>query len=116
MEYSCTPWYSHFIFGGETDDPDRLAQELLGELKRLQECGISQQQLDVNLRKLLGLFIMDLNGLESTVMAYATDWLQQGDYLTRFEEMTKLTKKDVEEFLHNLDLDQKCLSVVNPLE
>ncbi len=114
-EYSCTPWYSHFIFGGETDDPARLAQELLGELKRLQECGISQQQLDVNLRKLLGLFIMDLNGLESTVMAYATDWLQQGDYLTRFEEMTKLTKKDVEEFLHNLDLGQSCLSVVNPL-
>lgn len=116
VEYSCTPWYSHFIFGGETDEPQRLAQELLQEIKRLQACGISQQQLDVNLRKLMGLFIMDLNGLESTVMAYATDWLQGGDYLSRFDEMRKLTKEDVEGFLHSLDIEQNILSVVNPLE
>jgi predicted Zn-dependent peptidase len=116
VEYSCTPWYSHFIFGGETDDPQRLAQELLQEIKRLKVCGVSQQQLDVNLRKLMGLFIMDLNGLESTVMAYATDWLQEGDYLSRFEDMGKMTKEDVMDFLQSLDLDQNILSVVNPLE
>lgn len=115
VEYSCTPWYSHFIFGGESNDPGHLAQELLTELKRMQSCGISQQQMDVNLSKLLGLFIMDLNGLESTVMAYATDLLEGSDYLSRFEDMQKLTKHDIEEFLHSLDLDQTCLSVVKPL-
>jgi len=116
VDYACTPWYSHFIFGGETDAPQRLAQELLEEIKRLQACGISQQQLDVNLRKLIGLFIMDLNGLESTVMACAADWLQGGDYLARFEELRSLTKEDVEGFLQSLDADQRILSVVNPLE
>lgn len=116
VEYSCTPWYSHFIFGGESDDPEHLASELLTELHRLRECGISQQLLDVNLRKLMGLFVMDLNGLESTVMAYATDWLQESEYLARFEDMRKLTKQDLEEFLHSLDLEKTCLSVVNPLE
>lgn len=115
VEYSCTPWYSHFIFGGESDNPEHLAHELLEELRRLQQCGISQQLLDVNLSKLLGLFIMDLNGLESTVMAYATDWLQEGEYLSRFEEMHSLAKQDVMAFLNSLDLDQTCLSVVNPL-
>jgi len=115
VEYSCTPWYSHFIFGGESDNPEQLAHELLTELQRLKECGISQQLLDVNLSKLMGLFIMDLNGLESTVMAYATDWLQESDYLTRFEDLRKLTKQDVEEFLNSLDLEKTILSVVNPL-
>ena len=115
VEYTCTPWYSHFIFGGESDDPERLSEELLKEFKRLKESGPSQHLLEVNLRKLLGLFIMDLNGLESTVLAYATDWLQESDYLARFEEMRKLTKGDVEDFLHSLDLDQNILSVVKPL-
>ncbi len=116
VEYTCTPWYSHFIFGGESDNPQHLAQELLTELSRLQACGISQQVLEINLHKLMGLFIMDLNGLEATVMAYATDWLQGSEYLARYEEMRKLGKPDVEAFLHNLDLEKASLSVVNPLE
>lgn len=116
VEYTCTPWYSHFIFGGESDNPQELAQELLQEIKRLQGCGISQQLLEVNLRKLLGLFIMDLNGLEGTVMAYASDWLEGGDYLARFQEMQSLSKEEVEEFIRSLDLEQKCLSQVNPLD
>jgi len=116
VEYSCTPWYSHFIFGGECDTPQLLAEQLLEELNRLRKCGVNRQLLEVNLHKLLGLFIMDLNGLESTVMACAADWLQDTDYLARFEAMRKLTREDVEEFLHSLDLDQTCLSVVNPLE
>ena len=116
VEYTCTPWYSHFIFGGESDNPEHLANELLTELSRLRDCGISQQLVDINLRKLMGLFIMDLNGLESTVMAYATDWLQQSEYLARFEDMRKLTKREVEEFLYSLDLKKTCLSVVKPLE
>jgi len=115
VEYTCTPWYSHFIFGAESDDPQRLADELLAELRRLQQCGISQQLMEVNLSKLLGLFIMDLNGLESTVMAYATDWLQEREYFARFQEMRQLTKGDVEGFINSLDLDKACLSVVNPL-
>lgn len=115
VEYTSTPWYSHFIFGGESDNPERLAHELLTELKRLQECGISQQQYEVNLSKLMGLFIMDLNGLESTVMAYATDWFQESEYLERFEDVSKLSKQDVEEFINSLDLEKTCLSVVNPL-
>jgi predicted Zn-dependent peptidase len=116
VEYTCTPWYSHFIFGGESDNPEHLANQLLTELSRLRDCGISQQLVDINLRKLMGLFIMDLNGLESTVMAYATDWLQQSEYLARFEDMRKLTKREVEEFLYSLDLKKTCLSVVKPLE
>ena len=68
VEYSCTPWYSHFIFGGECDTPQLLAEQLLEELNRLRKCGVNRQLLEVNLHKLLGLFIMDLNGLESTVM------------------------------------------------
>jgi predicted Zn-dependent peptidase len=116
VEYTSTPWYSHFIFGGETDNPERVAHELLTELQRLRDCGISQQLLDVNLSKLMGLFIMDLNGLESTVMAYATDWLQNTEYLSRFEDMRKLKKQDVEQMLHSLDLEKTCLSVVNPLD
>lgn len=116
VEYTCTPWYSHFIFGGESDNPQLLAHELLTELNRLRECGISQQVLEINLHKLMGLFIMDLNGLESTVMAYATGWLQGSEYLARFEEMRKLSKQDVEEFLHSLNLEKTSLSMVNPLE
>ena len=116
VEYTSTPWYSHFIFGGETENPERLAHELLTELQRIRDCGFSQQLLDINLSKLMGLFIMDLNGLESTVMGYATDYLQDTEYLTRFEDMQKLTREDVEQLLHSLDLEQTCLSVVNPLD
>lgn len=114
VEYTATPWYSHFIFGGETDQPEKLAQALLTEFRRLRADGISQQQLAVNLRKLIGLFIMGLNSLEATVMAYATDWLQGGDYLEGFNELKSLSKGDVEVFLAGLNPEQSCLSVVSP--
>ena len=116
VEYSSTPWYSHFIFSGGADEPERLAQELLAELSRLRECGFSQQQVEVNLRKLQGLYIMDLNSLESTVMACAADWLQGGDYLSRFDEMTRLSKEDVENYLQCIDPGLASLSVVEPLK
>ena len=45
--------------------PQPLAERLLEELNRLRKCGVNRQLLEVNLHKLLGLFIMDLNGLES---------------------------------------------------
>lgn len=116
VEYTSTPWYSHFIFGGESDNPQLLAQELLQELERVKACGVSQQQLESNLRKLLGLFIMDLDSLEATVMAYATDWLQGGDYLGRFDEIKAIERSAVADFLAGVATEQACLSVVNPLE
>ena len=114
VEYTSTPWYSHFLFGGETDYPDKLAGELLQELKKLKEQGIGQQEFQVNRRKLLGLFIMDLNGLEGTVLACATDRLEGGNYLARFQELRDLKKDEVEQFIRDLDLEQNCLSQVNP--
>lgn len=115
VEYTSTPWYSHFIFSGETDRPEELALELKKEFKGFQERGVNQQQLETNLRKLLGLFIMDLNSLEATVMAYATDWLQGGDYLEQFNELKGLSTGDVENFLRDLNLERTCLAVVSPL-
>lgn len=116
VDYTSAPWYSHFIFGGETDEPERLAQALLTELKRFQTNGISADQVAVNKRKLLGLFIMDLNSLEGTVMAYATDWLQGGDYLARFQALEALQREEVEGFCRGLDLSKSCLSVVRPTD
>ncbi|MTI95099.1 MAG: insulinase family protein [Firmicutes bacterium] len=115
VEYTSTPWYSHFIFGGESDNPRQLADELLAELKRLQECGINSQLFEQNLKKLTGLSIMDLNGLESIVMATSSDWLMDSSYFERFEHLRNIKKEDVEALLHSLDLDKSCLSVVNPL-
>lgn len=115
VEYTSTPWFSHFIFGGESDDPQQLAEELVAELRRLRQCGISRQLLEVNRSKLLGLFLMELNGLESTVMAYATDWLQDVDYLARFDVLRNLSAEKVEELLAGLDLAQPGFSVVYPL-
>lgn len=116
VEYTSTPWYSHFIFGGESDNPPQLADELIIELKRLRRCGINRQLLEVNRSKMLGLFLMGLNGLESSVMAYATDWLQNMDFLARFDLLRKLAAEDVEELLASTDLEHFSLSVVQPLD
>jgi predicted Zn-dependent peptidase len=115
IEYTSTPWYSHFIFGGESDQPEKLTQELLNEIRRLQQAGIPKEQFEQNLRKLTGLYIMDLNGLESLVMTMASDFLQGSNYLDKFEELIQISHQDVMEFLNSLQPDKNTLSVVRPL-
>ncbi len=114
LDYTTSPWYSHLIFGGETDRPDDVAGEIKAELHRWRTTGWDWSQIEQNCNKLVGHFVMELNSLETTVMACATDWLQGVDYFKRFEMLQNAQTKDLKELLQSLNLEQPCMHVVRP--
>lgn len=114
LDYTTSPWYSHLIFGGESDRPDDVAEEIIAELTRWRKAGWDSSRVEQNRNKLIGHFVMELNSLETTVMACAADWLQGCDYFKRFEILQNAETKDLQKLLQALSLQQPCLYVVRP--
>ncbi len=63
-EYTAESNYGYVMIGGETKDPDRLCERIMGAIDALKKKGIDQEQFERHRRKMLGGYIRRFNSLE----------------------------------------------------
>ncbi len=63
-EYTAESNYGYVMIGGETKDPDRLCERIMGAIDALKKMGIDQEQFERHRRKMLGGYIRRFNSLE----------------------------------------------------
>ncbi len=61
FSYNSDDSYGFALLGGETDEPERLAEELTGELRRARKRGFRRRDVERSKRKRLGRFIRAFN-------------------------------------------------------
>ncbi|MDO4459445.1 MAG: pitrilysin family protein [Clostridia bacterium] len=109
--FACT------MFGGESRDPKRVAEEILREIKFLREEGISQDDFEVAKKSLYGANIQGLNSSSAIANSIVTLGFSGRELFRYIDSFAEITLEDVQNKLDELMReDRAVLSVILPSE
>lgn len=115
FEYFTGFGYSCVLFAGESNDPKKIAEEIVGEIGRFRETGFDETAFERTKKKLYGRMIMGMNDIEGLANNMAVSYFAGEDVFTDFEIFKTVTLDDVNDiFKKTLDENRSVLSVINP--
>lgn len=115
FEYFTGFGYSCVLFAGESNDPKKVAEEIVGEIGKFREIGFDKTAFERTKKKLYGRMIMGMNDIEGLANNMAVSYFAGEDVFTDFEIFKTVTLDDVNDiFKKTLDENRSVLSVINP--
>lgn len=115
-EYFEGTGYATVMFGGESQDPEAVAQAICQELQRLYREGIPREAFERAKRALYGENISALNSTASTANGVLNLSLKGRELFAYIDALADITVEDAAQKLELLREDRSVLSVVWPLE
>ncbi|MCL2077902.1 MAG: insulinase family protein [Oscillospiraceae bacterium] len=101
---------------GESKDPRRVLAEIKKALKNAKENGLPEKEFE-NVRKMTyGEFVAVLGSVSSTATFMMDAYFQGNNMFDMFEITANLTYKDAMKLLAELDEENACISIVEPME
>lgn len=114
-EYFSGPGYAVTLFGGESRDPDRVAEEIYGEIDRLRREGIDPAAFAAARNAQYGHMVAGLNNVEECGDMLVDDYLRGSAPFGMIAAAAELTPDDVQALLETgLRRDAAALSVIVP--
>lgn len=115
FEYFTGFGYSCVLFAGESNDPKKVAEEIVGEIGKFRETGFDETAFERTKKKLYGRMIMGMNDIEGLANNMAVSYFAGEDVFTDFEIFKTVTLDDINDiFKKTLDENRSVLSVINP--
>ena len=115
FEYFTGFGYSCVLFAGESNDPKKVAEEIVVEIRKFRETGFDETAFERTKKKLYGRMIMGMNDIEGLANNMAVSYFAGEDVFTDFEIFKTVTLDDVNDiFKKTLDENRSVLSVINP--
>lgn len=117
VEYFNGPGYGVWIVGGESRDPDAVAEAFRAEIRRLQQNGIEPDEFESARKAVYGQMISGLDNPEACADLLVASHLDGAGVFDLLEATANLTVEAVERRL-NTDFAESAstLSVVTPLQ
>jgi predicted Zn-dependent peptidase len=114
--YSCYGDFGFSLLGGDTKEPERLRDRLLGVFEDTRSRGIERESFDRIRNKYLGNYVKMFNSVESTAYNFVSCFFR-GFHPTEIVALIReITLEDLNERLHtHFDPDRLATSVVVPL-
>lgn len=116
-ETDCGKDYFSIIFSGESKDPDAAAEEILKEIRSLQEQGVEPEAFERSRKAVYGRYIRMLNRVDSVANALAGTYFSG---LELYDLLEIVSQANLEQITRRLAEDYKteyaCLSVISPIE
>ena len=101
--------------GGDSDDPEAVAQAILEEAVRLRDTGISQELFDQLKRSALGRRIRSLDSFESICYRMCAYHFEGVNYFDFPDVFAQVTREEVEDFLRRtVQPSRMALSMIVP--
>lgn len=106
------------IFGGESREPEKVAELIGEEIERRKKTGFSDEEFETVRRAYYGSLIRSLGNPESIAGGLINAGLRgTGDAFSYIEEVARVTPRDAEEFLRQrFDTNNCTLSVIRSAE
>lgn len=109
--YFCT------LFGGESDEPDRVLALLQERLAALRREGIDPDRLTEAIRSAWGDMVVSLDSNADIATALAYSSLKGYRIYDTFEALRTITADELQQtLLQSFDADRCCLYILNPIE
>ncbi len=117
VEYFSGPGYGVWIVGGESRDPDAVAEAFRAEVRRLQRDGIAPEEFEAARKAVYGQMISGLDNPEACADLLVSSHLDGAGVFDLLEATAALTVEAVEQRLKT-DFEEvaSTLSVVTPLQ
>ncbi len=98
---------------GISNEPDRVTEEIINELKKLKKTGLPRNNVNTSIKMTYGeLFSFD--NVEKVARNSMTSHFEGRDIFSAAEAAASLTYNDAMEMLNRLDLENYCLSIIEP--
>lgn len=113
--YMAEVGYAHVIMGGETREPERLADALRAGIGRARERGIPAEDFERLRRAALGNFIAALQSPELIAHQATADFFRGFELFDRYDVLKAITLEQVNAGLREvLDPEQCAVSIIEP--
>ncbi len=116
FEHFCGDGYNSVIFEGESDNPQKIAQEIKAEVTRIKTDGINKKLFTAIRSGLYGNAIRSFNSVESIAMQFVDCAMNDISLFDELKYLKSVTADDVFKRLSLLDNEKTVLSVINPLK
>ena len=102
------------IFTGESSDPKKVRDEIIAEIKKYRENGISDEDFETVRRRRYGLEVLGFNETENMANALVDSYFNGFGLFETVEAYKSVSKADIEQTLKtHFDENSCCLSVVS---
>ena len=104
------------LCGGDSDDPQQVADQVLAAARELLEAGISQESFLRMKRSALGRRIRDLDSFDSSCFRLTAYHFSQFDYFRFPAVYAQIEAEEIQEFLRRVVTPQRAsLSIITPI-
>ena len=112
-EYFVGRGFAAPMFTGESTEPEKVRDAILGKIAELREKGISDEDFDVSLKKMYGMAVLAFNDVDDMANNIIDAYFNGQSLFDTVELYKALTKADVEKALEeSFDTENCCLSII----
>ncbi len=113
----CGDGYFAVIFGGESEAPETVRDEILGEISRIKANGVDEKLFSRIKKETYGMSIRELNNVDAVAALMLNNGMNGVKPYDSIDIISELTSGDVLDFIRNeLSEDRLVLSIIDRTE
>lgn len=98
MDYEFSRNYAHILIGGQSNNPQKVKDMLITEIKKLKNNGLEEDTFTRIKRKIYGAYVTEYNDISNVARMFLSDSIKEVntfDYFDKYEEVTLEYAKEI---------------------
>ena len=117
LDYEFSKQYAHITISGQSNNPEKLTEELKKEIEKLKQNGIDEKIFDRVKKKMYGSYVTEFNDVADIARMFMGDYFKGINSFDYIEMHKQVTKEFTEEILRDVfDENKMVLSIVKGKE
>ena len=113
LDYEFSKEYAHITISGQSNNPEKLTEELKKEIENLKHTGIDEKIFDRVKKKIYGSYVTEFNDVADIARMFMGDYFKGINSFDYIETHKQVTKEFAEEILKEVfDENKMILSIV----
>lgn len=113
LDYEFSKQYAHITISGQSNEPEKVAEELKKEIKKLQQTGIDEKIFNRIKKKMYGSYVTEFNDVSNISRMFMSDYFKGINSFDYIEKHGQVSKEYAEEILKEIfNEDKMVLSIV----
>lgn len=113
LEYEFSKEYAHVAISSQSNNPEKIMEELKKEIQNLKEVGLNEEHFERIKKKIYGNYITEYNDISSIARMLMSDYFKGINSFDYIENHKQITKEYAEKILKEVfDEDKIIISIV----
>ena len=98
LDYEFSDEYAHIVISGQSKDPEQVKEQIVSEIERLKQEGLTDEHFNRIKRKIYGDYVAEYNSVGNIARMFLADTfkgINSFDYIENYDNVTKEYTKNV---------------------